>query len=205
MLSKRFYLMLAVGLLAVQTVAAQSFEKVPDAKQAAPSQPAAAVTGKIAVINLQVAILGTQEGQKGVQELQEKFRPQEQQLEKLRQEVDGLQKQLQDGQRTLSREAQQDLSRQAAVKQRQGRRLEEDLQEDVQLAQNDFLSIMSQKMQAVIGQYAQQNGIVLVMNVIQGTPLYLYAGAGVDITQDIIRVYDLSHPVQAAVQPGASK
>src|SRR5438445_13876209 len=61
----------------------------------------------------------------------------------------------------------------------------------------------------VLGRYSRENGYVLVLDSsAQGTPI-LYASTQIDVTQDIIRLYDQAYTVTAAAaapaKPAAAK
>lgn len=195
---KSFVFVTTVCLLCTGVLAAQSFEKVPEAKQAASATAVpAGVSGKIAMINVQVALLNTQEGRKGVQDFQARFRPQQIELESLRKEVSEYQARLQAGARTLSPDAQAEIQREIDKRVKKGRRLEEDLQEESQLAQNELLNRISVKIKPIIDQYAKQNNLILILPISQQT-LPIYVAPGVDITGEIVKLYDQANPVAVA-------
>jgi hypothetical protein len=59
----------------------------------------------------------------------------------------------------------------------------------------------------VLDRYARENGYVVVLDTsAQNTPI-LFASTGVDVTQDIVRLYDQAYPVKggapAATTPAA--
>ena len=196
----RNLLVLAVCLAVTTGLSAQSFENVPQSPQQPPPQPAPAAAPTaafVAMINFQGALVSTAEGQAAAAALRERFRPMTAQLETLQQEIEDLRRRLREGQRTLSQEAQVELSVEIDTKTKRGRRLQEDLEEDSQRAQNELLARISEKMIAVISQYAQKNGISLVVQYSQQTPP-LYVGPGVNITPAIVQLYDQTYPVAAA-------
>ncbi len=196
----RNLLVLAACLAVTTGLSAQSFENVPQSPQQPAPQPAPAAASaaiSIAMINFQGALVSTAEGQAAAVALQERFRPTQTQLATLQQEITDLQRRLQEGQRTLSQEAQIELSVEIETKAKRGRRLQEDLEEDSQRAQNELLARISEKMLPVINQYAQKNGIALVVQYSQQTPP-LYVGPGVNITPAIVQLYDQAYPVAAA-------
>lgn len=204
----RIILPVALTLLGALALSAQQFEKIPETKpQPATQTPAAGA--KIAIINIDRALASTQEGKKAAEELEAQFAPRRAELEKLQNELNNLNSQLQAQQRTLSPEARQQLIRQIEQKNRQGTRLQEDYQADVNNAQTDVLQRLGPKLQAVINQYAQQNGIHVVLGLNPNTPSTpavsaVYVGPGVNITDEIIRLYDQTHPIAAtgSTQPG---
>ncbi len=195
---KSFVFVTVVCLLCTGVLAAQSFEKVPEAKQAAPATVVpAGVSGKIALINVQVALLNTQEGRKGVQDFQARFRPQQIELESLRKEVSEYQARLQAGARTLSPDAQAEIQREIDKRVKKGRRLEEDLQEESQLAQNELMSQIFVKIKPIIDQYAKQNNLILILPISQQS-VPVYVAPGVNITGEIVKLYDQANPVAVA-------
>jgi outer membrane protein len=58
-------------------------------------------------------------------------------------------------------------------------------------------------MMDVLDRYARENGYTAVLDSsAQNSPI-LYASSNVDITQDIIRLYDQAYPVKAGAAPAA--
>ena len=193
----RLICLAALSVLVTGGVAAQSFEKVPAAPQATPVASSNVAAGKVAIINVQAALLSTQEGQKGLQALQERFRPRQAELEVLQQEVTDYQQRLQSGRRTLSQDAQVEIQREVDKRVKKGRRIEEDLQEESQAAQADLVNRISVKMRPIISQFAEQKGLSLILPITQqSSPIY--AATGVDVTPEIVKLYDQAHPVAAA-------
>ncbi len=193
----RLVCLTALLVLVTGGLAAQSFEKVPEATQAAPAAGSGAVSGNVAILNVQAALLGTQEGQKGLQGLQERFRPRQTELATLQQEVTEYQQRLQSGRRTLSQDAQLEIQREIDKRVKKGRRIEEDLQEESQAAQTDLINRISVKMRPIIDQYAKQKSLTLILPINQqSSPIY--AATGVDITAEIVKMYDQANPVAVA-------
>ncbi len=103
----RLILPLTFLLFCAGALAAQTFEKVPEAR--AKPAPVVATTGaKIGVINIQLAMNNTQEGRKVSEELRARFDPRQNELERLRQEVQDLERQLETQSRTLSADPRDD-------------------------------------------------------------------------------------------------
>ncbi len=178
---------------------AQQFENVPQAQQAA--APAGAI--KIGVINVQAAMQRTAEGKKAAEELEARFGPRQQELQKLQEDMRALQDRLRSQERTLSDDARAQIVRDLEIKQKQGTRLQEDLQEDVQDAQSEAINRIGSKMQQVIDRYAREKALNVIFNVSPGGPI-IYATAAVDITEDIVKLYDQTYPVQAATGSGGA-
>lgn len=206
----RFALLLSVvgGLAAApRPVAAQQFESVPEAQpEAQEQQGLAAEAFRVGVLNVQAAMVNTQEGQKAAEDLQNRFNPRRAELEKLQREVRDLESQLRTQERTLSDEARMNLLRDLERKRKQASRLEEDLRDEVEDARADYINRIGEKMQRVIDQYARENELDVVLNAFQGGPI-IWRTPTVDITQDIIQLYDQTYPVEAttgANQPSSN-
>jgi outer membrane protein len=73
------------------------------------------------------------------------------------------------------------------------KRLERDMQDaedDLKSQQQKLLGSMAARMTTVIAQYSKDNGFSLVLDVAnQNTPV-LFAAGGIDITHDVIALYD---------------
>jgi outer membrane protein len=196
---------LAATLLVVAALAAQQFESVPQA-QSTPTTPSATpgAGSQIGIINFQLAMTRTQEGQKALQELEARFSPQQQELQKLQEEIRALEEQLRSQERTLSDEARRELLREAEQKQKRGTRLQQDLQDEMQNAQADYINDIGGKMQQVLNRYGRENNLSVIFNVSAQGSSILQWSPGVDITEEVIQMYDQTYPVQTSStgQPG---
>ena len=159
----------------------------------APAAPPAAVSApptKVAVIQIQAALAATKEGQKAAADLEVKLSPRKKDLDGKQAEIKDLQEKLQRGGNTLSDSAKEDLTRNIDVKTKSYNRELEDAQAELEQEQQKVVGTLGQKMMAVIDKYAQQNGFAIVLDVSsQNTPV-LYASNTVDITKDVIDLYD---------------
>lgn len=168
--------------------------------QAAPA-PATEAPGRAAILNVRQAIVETAEGKLASAELQSQFATRQTELENIRKQVADLQKRLQDGERTLNDAEKNRLARQIDILQRQFQRKSEDFQEDLTDAQNLVLERIGSKMMDVLDRYCRENAISLVLDVsMQSTPV-IYAANTINITPDIVRLYDQAHPVRNAQEP----
>jgi Skp family chaperone for outer membrane proteins len=82
------------------------------------------------------------------------------------------------------------LSRDVEQKKKKLERDITDAQENLNAEQQSLLESLSQKMLALIGKYAKDNGYIAVFD--EGNPNspILYASPAIDITQDLIAVFD---------------
>jgi outer membrane protein len=175
--------------------------------QAAPAAGAAAPAKAVAIINLRGAIGSTAEGKQASAELQSQFAPRSSEIDGLTKQINDLQQKLQAGQGKLSQEEEARLTGEGQrLTQRLDRR-RNDFQEDASAAQQEVLERIGRKMVDVLDRYARENGYSVVLDTSgQNSPI-LYASNQVDVTQDIIRLYDQAYPVKggAGAAPAAPK
>jgi outer membrane protein len=171
--------------------------------QAAPAAAAAPVK-TVGIINLRGAIGSTAEGKQASAELQSQFAPRSTEIDALTKQISDLQQKLQAGTGKLSQEEETRLT---AEGQRLTQRLDRrrnDFQEDATAAQQEVLERIGRKMVDVLDRYARENGFSVVLDTSgQNSPI-LYASNQVDVTQDIIRLYDQQYPVKTGAAPPAT-
>jgi outer membrane protein len=156
---------------------------------------------RVGVINVQVAITSTAEGKQASLELQSQFAPRQTELENLRKQIEDIQTRLRTGASTLSDDEKARLTREGDTLTRTFQRKQQDLQDDGNEAQRDVVDRIGRKMLDVVDKYSRDNGFAVIIDTsAQNTPV-VYAANQVDITQDIIRLYDTAYPVKA---PGAA-
>jgi outer membrane protein len=171
------------------------------AQSAAPAGGAAASVKPVAIINLRGAIGSTAEGKQASAELQSQFAPRSAEIDNLTKQINDLQQKLQAGQGKLSED---EVARLTSEGQRLTQRLDRrrnDFQEDAGAAQQEVFERIGRKMVDVLDRYARDNGYALVLDTSgQNSPI-LYASNQVDVTQDIIRLYDQAYPVNKGAAP----
>ena len=179
---------------------------------AALAQAQGQVPTKIAVINVQTAILSTKDGQKAATDLQTQFSPRQQDLEKKQTELTALQDQLRKGSATMSDDAKTKLMRDIDATTTRVNRDRQDAQSDLEESQGKVMQELGGKMMAVMEKYAMQNGFAVVLDVSSPQTPVLWAASAVDITNDIVKLYDQAYPgvaaapaVPAAKPPAAAK
>ena len=163
-------------------------------------------SAKVGIINLQGAIASTQDGQKAAADLQLRFDPVRKGLEKKQSEIQALRDQLSRGSNTMSDEAKLALQRDIDQKTKTWNRDSEDAQADWQLDQDRLLQGFFEKMQVVIDKYARDNNYSLVLDISSQQSPVVYATNSIDITSDIIALYDKNSPASApASTPSPAK
>jgi len=165
--------------------------------------PAQAPPTKIAIIHLQNAIIGTKDGQKAAKELETKFMPKRKEIEGRQGEIQALQAQLRASSNTASEEQKNKLMRDIDTKQKALQRDGEDASAELDQEQQKLFQDIGGKVMAVIDKYASDNGFAVVIDVsAQASPI-LYASTSVDITRQVVELFDKNAPAAAAPVPAA--
>jgi outer membrane protein len=180
----------AAGLLIVAAVRGQS-----------PAAPASATPGKVGVINIRGAIGNTAEGKQASAELQSQFAPRQSELENLNKQINDLRQRLAACEGKCSQDEIARLTQQGQKATQRFDRLNNELQEDVNSAQGEVIDRIGRKMVDVLDKYSRENGYIVVLDSsAQNTPI-LYASTQIDVTQDIVRLYDSAYPVKGGAAP----
>ena len=158
---------------------------------------------KVGVIHVQEALLSTKDGQKAANELQAKFAPKRSELEKKQTDINGLQDTLRKGSATMNDDAKNKLMREIDGKTTSLKRDSEDFDADVQEAEGKVMQELGAKMMKVLEKYATDNGYGVILDVSNPQTGVLWRAAAVDITADIIALYDKANPVAGATAPAA--
>lgn len=183
----------------------------------APAQPASAParTGtaaaapgppptKVAIISVSECLISTSEGKKAAAELQAKFSPRRDALQKKDADIKQKQDQMKKASATMSDEAKAQLARQIDTDTKNLQRDAEDLNADVELENNRIMQDLGNKLMKLLDAYALQNGIAVVLDVSnQQTPV-LWASTAVNITEDMVKLYDQAHPSTAGPAPATT-
>lgn len=145
---------------------------------------------KVGVISVQGAIVGTKDGQKASQELDAKFSPKKKEFDTRQSEINQLQDQYNKGGTVMSEDKRQQLARDIDEKKKRLQRDMQDAQDELQGEQQRLLQSLGQRMMAVIEKYAKDNGYTMILDVSNPNTPVLYASSAIDITQDIVALYD---------------
>jgi outer membrane protein len=186
----RLTMILPLALMATMAAAAQT----------APPQ------SKVGIIHIQNAIISTKEGQKAATELQQRYEPKKKEIDEKDKELAALQDQLKRGANTMSEDAKASLTLEIEQKTKSRNRLVEDVQTDFDQDQNRILQKLGQRMMVVIDKYARDNGYVLILDVSSPQTPVLYASNGINITDEIVTLYDKNagEATPAASKPAAT-
>lgn len=160
----------------------------------------AQTNGKVGVINIQAAIASTKDGQKAASDLQQKFGPKKAELDKKQADI----RQLQDQLGKASDDARPNLTREIDQKTKSLNRDMEDARADLDHQEQKIMSDLGGRIVAVMDKYAKEHGYTLILDVSsQQTPV-LYASETINITKDIIDLYDKNAaPPSSGAAPAA--
>lgn len=185
-----------LGLFAVAFAAAAQ----PLAQTGAPASAAQAPRpSKIGVIQIQSALVSTKEGQKSMQDFQARvYEPKKKELDRKAGEIRDLQDKLQRGGAAMAQAARDELQRNIDSKTKVYNRDMQDAQDEADTEQRKMLDELGQKMMKVIDDYAVKNGYAVIIDVSNPQTPVLYASNAVDITKDIIELYDKTAPSMPA-------
>jgi outer membrane protein len=162
------------------------------------SSTSASAPSKVGVINIQAAIASTAEGKQAAAELQSQFAPRMTELQNLNKQIEDLKNRLQAGQSTLSDEEKARLTREGDQLTRTIQRKQQEFQDDSNDAQQEVVNRIGRKIVDVLNKYSKDNAYSVILDTSSQTTPVLYAANQVDVTQDIIHLYDQSYPVKGA-------
>ncbi len=163
----------------------------------------------MAVVDMQGAILRTKDGQQASAELKAKFGPKEQEIAKRNQDLVAKQTAYQKTAATMSEAARASAERDIQALQKVLQRDTDDARADVQAEENRLLGGIMQKMQSVLQRYAGEKQYAVIIDTSQQPNNLVYADKSVNITLDIVAIYDkaaspMTNAPPASVAPPAS-
>jgi Skp family chaperone for outer membrane proteins len=156
---------------------------------------------KIGVIDMQKALVSTKDGQKAVDQLKAKFSPKEQEFQKRQAELQQKQEQYRKTENTISDEAKANLARDIDAMTKNLQRDTDDARQDVDQEQQRVLNELGQKMMQVLQKYSVDKGFTMVLDVSGQPNNILFASNTLDITSEIIALYDSAPPTAPATAP----
>jgi outer membrane protein len=153
---------------------------------------------KYGVINMQEALLSTKDGQKAVNELKAKFTPKQQEFEKRQAELQARQDEYRKGENTMSDDKKAALARDIDTMTKNLQRDTDDVRQDVDQEQQRVLNELASKMMQVLQKYATDKGYTMIFDVGGQPNNILFASNTIEITREIIALYDASGPLTPA-------
>jgi outer membrane protein len=152
------------------------------------------------------AISSTKEGQDASTRLQAKFAPVKEKLDKRYADIQAKTDQLRKGAATLSAEAQANLKTEIDRLTTSYNRDMEDLKADADQEQSKVMNELGVKMMEILNKYGADNNFAIILDVSdQETQPVRYVATGVDLTLELVKLYDQKYPMAAAAAPAATK
>jgi Skp family chaperone for outer membrane proteins len=179
------------AILPLMALAAFSFAPAAMAQAGAPPT-------KFKVMDMRTAIIQTAEAKSDVAQLQSQFAPQSAQIESLNKQIEEIARKLQAGSNTLSDEEKARLTRSGQLLQSQYKRASDQLEEQSNAAQQDLVEGIGRKMMDLVETYAKENGLDAVLNTSADSIGILYKSPNMDVTSEIVKLYDQKYPVKGA-------
>jgi outer membrane protein len=154
------------------------------------SVPSAMAQTKVGVVSLQKAILDTAEIKKASNDMQARYKKRQDDLDKASRELNDIQTQLQAAQGKLSASGEADLTARGQRKEREVKRLDEDLRADVERDRNEVLARAQTRMLEIVKKVSDEKGLDCV---VEASAVITFKPA-LDITTDVVAAYDKAHP-----------
>lgn len=152
---------------------------------------------KVGTISLQAAIVNTAEGKQASAELQTQFAARSTELQNLQKQIKDIQAKLQSRQQVLSEGESGRLQREAERLTGTLQRKQQYFQEDLNAAQQNMMNNIGPKLADVLSKYSKENGYSVILDTSsQQTPV-VYGAPQVDVTEEITKLYDQSHPAKS--------
>ena len=159
---------------------------------------------KVGIINIQNAIFSTRDGQKAIADLQAKFEPTRSRLVKKQADLDAAKAKVSQGANAMSADQKEKLVRDIDQMTKSLNRDTEDAQAESEQEQGKIMQELGQRVMAVVNKYSKDHSFSLIMDVSsQQTPV-LFADPAIDITGDIIKLYDANSPGPVSSTPPAA-
>ncbi|MGD0499148.1 MAG: OmpH family outer membrane protein [Bryobacteraceae bacterium] len=171
----------------------------------ASSQAPSAIPTKIGIIHMEEALATTKEGQKAGAELQAKYQPKKDALDKKQASIQAMQAQQAKGRATMSADALQKLQDEIEAAIKSYNRDHEDAQAEMDEQNGKVLNELGGKMMEILKAYALLNNFAVILDVSSEQTPVLWEASSVDITSELIRLYDEKYPVAGAAAPAAAK
>jgi len=162
--------------------------------------PATVPAPSYATVAFNAAVLQTAEAKHVFGDLQAKFGPRRTHLQQLNAQIESLKRQVNDNAASLSEAEKSAKLHALETEERQMQREADDFKGDTESASQQAFQSIAQKLYAFLQDYAKRHAYTLVID--RGSdaaPVVWYAAANADITEDLIKAYDL----KAGATPGS--
>ncbi len=166
--------------------------------QAAEAAQAAAAGLKIRFINFSVVLEGTEEAKLEISNVRSFIDEKAKAYDAKASELEKLKQQFAQQGPSLNAQTSQEMQRTITEQDKNLRRFQEDTQAEINTKRDALFQRLTGKIQPILGEYAQQHQIsaIFFLDTIQG-----YFDPSLDVTQEIIRLYNEKNPPPATAAP----
>jgi outer membrane protein len=140
----------------------------------------------------------TDEGKNEIGKVQEFINKKQSEYDAKKADLDKISEQYQNQQRNLNVETRTEMEKAIAAKNTELKRFQEDTQAEIDRQRDGILSKLGQKIQALIDAYARENGYGVIF--VRGQE-QTYVAASLDVTDEIIKRYNLKYPAPKTSTP----
>lgn len=150
---------------------------------------------KIGFLQFAIVLEGTEEAKIEIAKVRNFVDQRQQEYDTKKNELEELKRQFIEQERSLNEETKLEMQRTIQENETNLRRLQEDIQREIENRRNALFTRLSGKVQGVLAEFAQEGnyGAILFVDQLQG-----YFDPGLDVTQEIIRRYNERYPVEGA-------
>ena len=156
---------------------------------------------KMAVVDMQGAILQTKDGQKAAADLKAKYDPIQKSLSTRGQTLSAKQEQYRKTVDTMSEAAKTAAERDIQQLSQTLQREADDAKADAQQDQNKMLGPILQRLEAVMRKYATEKQIAMIVDLSSQPNNLLYAAPSVNITGEVIALYNAPAAAEGSKPP----
>ena len=150
--------------------------------------------GKLGLVQVIRVLAECEEGKAYQAEMAKKFGPRQKEIEELSTEIQRLQTEFRQGETTFSIAERQKRALALQRKQKDLERLNEDLNYDANAAREEGLGRLRGRLREVVNRYGKEKQYTAIFDA--ATAGTMYAGPGVDLTNEILAVYNQQFPVK---------
>ena len=150
---------------------------------------------KIGFVSSYDVLYGTDEGKQALDKLNGVMQDKQKQFDAQKAELDKLKDEFAQKERNLNPSTAAEMRTQIGDKEKALTRFQEDAQTEINHSRDELLSSISEKIQAIISDYAQQNNFGAIL--MRDPQVVTYIAPAMDVTPDIIKVYNQKHPAAA--------
>ncbi len=164
---------------------------------------AAAQTGKIGIVDTRRLITQSVAGRAVLADLDKLAGEKSQKLKPMQEEIQALQKKISDGRLSLSEDKLADMQKQVDEKVTSARRLREDLQKEMEDAQQKAFGQFEQKLAPLVEKFGKEQGFLFILNSEFFNQPNLpsgivWADPKVDVTDQLIQILDAASASQGS-------